>query len=123
MTLPDMQGPRINPTENEAVMIDIPLAIFESSHIEYNNALTAITVPIEHPCRNLVVNAQYILVVNPKESVVNATNVILEMIVALVPFVSTIIPHIKLSLSKSKSIGYNLKAHQVLLKSSFRGHI
>lgn len=56
--LPDAQGPKIRPTEDEAVMTDIPMAIFESSHIENNKALTAIDIPIEDPCKNRVIIAQ-----------------------------------------------------------------
>ena len=94
--LPAQLGPIISPTENEEVTIDIPMAIFESSHIEHKSAFTATIKPIQHPCKNLVITAQYRLLLKPNAKVVADKLNAVKAIVNFFPLVSAIIPQAKL---------------------------
>ena len=86
----------ISPTENEEVIIDIPMAIFESLHTEHKSAFTATIKPIQHPCKNLVITAQYRLLLKPNAKVVVVKPDVVSIIVNFLPFVSAIIPQTEL---------------------------
>ena len=83
LRLPPKAGPSTNPAKNDVTMTLIPCAIFVLSQTAEIQALQTTDIPIEHPCKNLVMRAHQKVVLNPNANVVMLRNVP-EMIAILV---------------------------------------